>query len=275
MRSRGRNYPSWIGRRGSFKLVRNMGISGIGPTLFGFISGLIVGWIILRRGRRPIQFDVPAIGWVEKPVAIWKQDWTQAVFIWIHALSILSIAVLFLLDRKVPSEILGSSRVTSAALWVVWMIAGSVFSFSFIYPFAGQMPMFVFSNAFARGQYVGGWDCFSHFRTDSKTRMIYLYAALSPEIVRVAWRPTADEVFRDVEGVLKSALPEESPAAIIPWYRRRMALISAILILVLPFLLSAIGVYQSAVSWSWIYYTAAVPLLMVLGTALVRKFEIT
>jgi hypothetical protein len=207
---------------------------------------------IIRRGRRPVQFDVPAIAWIEKPVAIWKQDWAQATFILVHSLSILLIAFLFLLDRKVPSEFLGSSRVTSTALWVVWMIAGSVFSFSFIYPYAGRMPMFVFSNAFARGQFVGEWDCFSHFRADPKTRMIHLHAALSPEIVRVAWCPTTDEVFRDVVGVLKSALPEESPAVIIPWYRRRMALISTILILVLPFLLGAIAVYQSAFSWSWI-----------------------
>jgi hypothetical protein len=244
-------------------------------TVTGFLVGKFLGWILIRHGRRPIQFDVPAIGWVEKPIAIWKQDWAQAVFIWIHALSILSIAVLFLLDRKVPLEILGSSRVTSAALWVVWMIAGSVFSFSFIYPYAGKMPMFVFSNAFARGQYVGDWDCFSHFDADPETRIIYLYAALSPEIVRVAWRPTTDKLFGDVLGVLKSALPEESPVVVIPWNRRRMALIGAILILVLPFLLGAIAVYQSAVSWSWIYYVAAVPILVVLGTMLVRKFEIT
>jgi hypothetical protein len=231
-------------------------------TVTGFLVGLFLAWILIRRGRRPIQFDAPALEWVEKPIAIWKQDWAQAVIIWIHALSILSIAVLFLLDRKVPLEILGSSRVTSAALWVVWM-------------FAGQMPMFVYSNAFARGQYVGDWDCFSHFRADPKTRIIYLYAAQSPEIVRVAWRPTTDELFRDVVGVLKASLPQEPPDSVVPWYRRRMALIGAMLILVSPFLLGAIAVYQSAVSWSWIYYTAAVPLLMVLGTTLANKFEIT
>jgi Na+-driven multidrug efflux pump len=128
-----------------------MGNAGVGTATLGYILGLIAGWIILRRGRRPIQFDVPAIAWVEKPVAIWKQGWSQALFVFIHSLSILLIAFLFLLDRKVPSEFLDSSRVTSTALWVVWMIAGSVFSFSFIYPFAGQMPVVVFSNAFARG----------------------------------------------------------------------------------------------------------------------------
>jgi hypothetical protein len=53
-----------------------------------------------------------------------------------------------------------------------------------------------------------------------------------------------------------------------------MALIGAILILVSPFVLGAIAVYQSAVSWGWIYYSIAVPVLMVLGTTLVRKFEI-
>jgi hypothetical protein len=252
-----------------------MGVSGIGIAIFGFLSGLVAGWVILRRGRRPILFDVPAIAWVERPLAIWKQDWAQALLVMIHTLSILLIAVLFLLDRDVPSEFLGSSRVTSAALWVVWMIAGSVFSFSFIYPYAGRIPMFVFSNAFARGQYVGDWDCFSYFRSDPTTRIIYLYAALSPEIVRVAWQPETDKLFKDVVGVLKSALPEKPLAVMIPWYRRRPALIGAILILVLPFMLGAIVVYQSAVSWSWIYYTIAVPLLMVLGTALIRRFEIT
>ena len=251
-----------------------MGNAGIGTATIGFVSGLILGWIILRRGRRPVQFDVPAIAWIEKPVAIWKHDWAQAVFVFIHSLSILLIAFLFLLDRRVPSEFLGSSSLTRSALWVVWLIAGSVFSFSFIYPFAGKMPMFVFSNAFARGQYVGDWDCFSHFDADPENRMIYLYAALSPEIVRVAWRPTTDEIFRDVVGVLKASLPQELPYSVVPWYRRRMALIGAILILVLPSLLGAIAVYQSAVSWSWIYFTAAVPVLMVLGTTLVRKFEI-
>jgi hypothetical protein len=154
------------------------------------------------------------------------------------------------------------------------MITGSVFSFPFIYPFAGRMPMVVFSNAFARGQYVGEWDCFSHFRADPKNRIIYLYAALSPEIVRVAWQPTTGEIFKNVMGVLMSALPRESPAVRIPWYRWRVALIGAILILVSPFLLGAIVVHFSAVSWSWVYYVTTVPVLMVLGTMLVREFEI-
>jgi hypothetical protein len=245
------------------------------PTvaLIGFLVGLFLAWLLIRRGRRPIQFDVQTISWVEKPVAIWKQDWTQTIFVLVHSLSILLIAILFLFDREVPSEFLGSSRVTTTALWVVWMIAGSVFSFSFIYPYAGHMPMFVFSNAFARGQYVGDWDCFSHFRADPKTRVIYLFAALSPEIVRVAWRPTTEELFKDVVELLNAALPQDPPSSVVPWYRRRVALISVILILVLPFLFGAIAVFQSTASWSWVYYTAAVPVLMVLGTVLVRKFE--
>lgn len=252
-----------------------MGVSGEGTAIFGFISGLVAGWIIVRRGRRPIQFDVPAIGWAERPVAIWKQDWIQVLLIIILALSNLLIAVLFLLDRDVPSEILGSSRVTSAALWVVWMIAGSVFSFSFIYPYAGRMPMFVFSNAFARGQFVGDWDCFSHFKADPTTRIIYLYAALSPEIVRVAWQPRTDVIFEDVLSVLRSVLPENPPHIPTPMVRRRWALILAMLFLVVPFLLAGVAIYLSSATWSWIYYTIAVPLLMVLGTTLVRKFEIT
>jgi hypothetical protein len=59
----------------------DMGITGIGTAAFGFILGLIIGWIILRRGWRPIQFDFPAIEWVEKLIAIWKQDWAQAMYI--------------------------------------------------------------------------------------------------------------------------------------------------------------------------------------------------
>jgi hypothetical protein len=93
-----------------------MSFSGIGTAVFGFAAGIIAGWFIIRWGRRPIQFDVPAIGWVERPVTIWKQDWTQVIFVLIHSLSILLIAILSLLDKKVPSQILGSSRITSTAL---------------------------------------------------------------------------------------------------------------------------------------------------------------
>jgi len=244
----------------------------LGTAIFGLVFGIIVGWVILHRGRRPFQHDVPAIGWIEKPVVIWKQDWVQFIFVLIHSLSILLIAFLFLLDGKIPA-ILGSSRVTSTALWMVWVIAGSVFSFPLIFPYAGPMPMFVFSNAFARGQFVGGWDCFSHFRVNPQTRIIYLYAAKCPEIVRVAWQPTT-EVLDDVLFVLRSVLPEIPPASTIPTYRRRWALIVAILFLVLPLLGAGVVIFQSSIIWSWIYYTIAVLLIMIFGTTLIRKLEI-
>lgn len=163
-----------------------MSLSDIGIAIIGLFSGLVVGWIIIKRGRRPFKFDVSAITWSEQPIPIWKQDVSQTAFIVIHSLSVLSVAVLFLLEKDVPTDVLGSSRLTSIALWVVWMIMGSVISFSFIYPYAGQMPMAVFQNAFARGQYVGDWNCFSHYQADTTSKIIYLYAARSPDIVRVA-----------------------------------------------------------------------------------------
>lgn len=251
-----------------------MGISGAGMAIFGFVLGLIIGWIIIRKGRQPIQFDVPAIEWVERPVAIWKQDWTQTVMILIHSLSILAISALYLLDQNVSLEILGSTRVTSAALWMTWLVAGSVFSFSFIYPYAGKMPMFVFLNAFARGQYVGDWDCFSHFNVDLKTRMIYLFAARFPEIVRVAWQPTTEAVFEDVLSVLRSVLPEKPENTPLPIARRRWVLIAAMIVLVLPFIIAGVVIFLSSVIWGWVYYTIAVLLLMILGITLIKKFDI-
>jgi hypothetical protein len=154
------------------------------------------------------------------------------------------------------------------------MIAGSVISFSFIFRHAGRMHMAVFLNAFSRGQYVGDWKCFSHFKADARTRIIYLFAAQSPNIVRVAWHPTTDEIFNDVLGVLRNVLPERVQEKVTPWYRSPWGLIGAILLLVLPIIIAAVVIFLSSATWGWIYYTVAVPVLMIVGISLVRKLEL-
>ena len=121
----------------------------------------------------------------------------------------------------------------------------------------------------------GNDDCFSYFEADPKTRVIDLHAVLYPEIVRVAWQPATDEIFEDVVDVLESVLPQEPSTVPIPWYRRRVALVGAISFLVLPFLIGTTIIYQSGVSYNWIFYTLAVVVLMILGTFLIKRFELS
>jgi hypothetical protein len=251
-----------------------MSLSNLAVAGFGLFIGIIVAWFILKQRRRPFETDVPAITWEEKPLPVWKQDGFQTVYISIHALSIFSMAIFFLLDQSVPSAVFGSTRVMNFSLCFVWVIAGAVMSFYFLYPYAGRMPMAVFSNAFARGLYVGDWACFSHFHADPTSRIITLYAARSPEVVRVAWGPNTDELFNDVLSILKSVLPEDAPTISIPWVRTRGGLMGVLLLFVLPILVGAVSIFLSSTTWSWIYYTAAAPVLMLLGSTIIRKFEL-
>jgi hypothetical protein len=251
-----------------------MGFSQIATAIFGFAVGILFGWIIIRRGRRVNEYDVQAVTWDEHPLPIWRQDNTQTVYILIHSLSVLLIAILFLLDKEVPIEVLGSTRLTRIALWLVWMIAGSVISFLFIYPYVGTMPMAVFQNAFARGQYVGDWSCFSHYQTDEASRTIYLFAARSPEIVRVAWQPTSEKPFEDVLSILSGVLPQKPPEMTVSWYRRPWAVISVLLLLVLPISVGGVIFFLSVVTWSWIYYTIAASMLLVFGSMIIRELEL-
>jgi hypothetical protein len=91
---------------------------------------------------------------------------------------------------------------------------------------------------------------------------------------RYAWQPPTAELFEAVVQVLAASLPEETPALPIPWYRRRAALLGALAAVTLPFVLVGIGVYVAEVPWSWVYYTAAAALAMILGQVVVKRFQL-
>ena len=243
-------------------------------AVIGFSIGFIIGWFVVYRGRKPFEHDVEAIGWVERPVPVWLQSKTQAIYIYSHAFGVLFLAVLFLLHACQVSNLTGFSPFVGRMLLVVWIVAGSVLSFPIAYRNAGKMPMFVFLDAFARGQYVGDWGCFSRFQGDPSKRIIWLYGALTPEIVRVAWQPTTDEIYSKVVDLLDTVQLRDVPPGTAPWYRKPAAFISLLMTGMVPLLIAGILVYQYGVAWSWLYYVLAVLLLVVMGNLTVRLYQL-
>jgi hypothetical protein len=244
-------------------------------AILGLAAGFALGWVVIWRGRRPLELEsTTSLAWIEQPVPFWHQDPVQALFIGGHTTSVLLLAVLFALDLARGTPAVGPALGRHLALMAVWFMAGSLLAFPLAYRYAGKMPMSVFVNGVARGQYASDWGPFSHFRADASTRVIRLYSVRTPEVVRVAWQPPTAELFDAVVQVLAAGLPDQAPVLSVPWYRRRAAVLGALAGVTLPFLLGGVGVYAAQVPWSWIYYTAAVSLVMLLGQGVVKGFQL-
>ena len=235
--------------------------------------GFLQGFATIRRNRRPSGYEGASLSWVETPVAPWHQDGSVALFLVLHSSTVLLLATLGLLTLRQHVQDGSLSLGRGISVGVVAWIAGGILAFPVAFRFAPPFPMSLFSNAVVRGQYVSEWTYFSHFVAQPSTRLIWLYAAKTPDIVSVAWHPPSPELFSAVVAFLEQYLPSQKPPSHPDWYRRRSVFILATLLITIPAVVVGIVAYSTPTTWLWGYYPLAIGAVLAAGTIIIRTYE--
>jgi hypothetical protein len=239
----------------------------------GAALGTWLAWASLRRGRRPFQTPTPSIAWDERPLPIWRQDRVQLAFIAVHATGIVALALLLARTDAPRARSAPLASALSFAPLVAWAIAGSVAAFPLLYRRAGTMPMRVFTNAVARGQYVATWSAFSHFDADAGARIVRLYSPGLPSVVRVAWHPDSPETYAAVVATLAAApLPTAAPATRPALWRRRWAPVVLVAAITLALLAASLGTADRA--WGGLVPLGAILVLLGAGVVITRRYQL-
>lgn len=238
------------------------------------LAGLVQGWSIIQRGRRPLVATGATYTWTEHPIPFWREDWVIVSFATLHNFSLLALALLCLLDSGRPATSFFVLLGRSFALGVVGWASGLVLAFPLVRYLAPPVTIQLFADGVTRGQYVVDWAGFSSFQADTATHTIRLYSAFTPQVVRAVWQPPSQELFGMMVERLAQVLPSQPPSVSTPWYRSRAALLAALLISILPLVAGGIVVYQLSLPWSWLYYSLAVPVVAGIGVALIQRFQI-
>ena len=248
------------------------------PILFNAVLflaiGFAVGWIDLRRGRKPIDQGSPLERWSETTVPTWKQDPVTAAYITIHSAAILYIAALFIADilRDNQSQIL--SIFAAGGMAYVAFTVGLLLSFPIAAARTQPVPMTILPDGVAHGQIFSPWRVFSHFQPDAATQIIRLFSGRAPELARVSWQPPTREQFERVTVLLGKFLSQSPPPGEIPIHRRWFGLLGALGIGTIPFVLLASLAYLLATAWSWVVYPLSVYLVALLGVKLLRSYQL-
>ena len=136
-----------------------------GVILITTVVGFGLGWRSIKRNRMPFTAEDDLLHWTERSVPAWKQDWTSALFLTLHSLSVIGLGILFLLDviqaegkyGLFPSDDVTPydfepllSWVVIAALGLVWFLCGSLLAYPFATRLIQPISMSIVSDAFSR-----------------------------------------------------------------------------------------------------------------------------
>jgi hypothetical protein len=240
-----------------------------------FLSiGFAVGWINLRRGRRPVDRGDALLRWSETTLPTWKQDPVTAAYTTLHTAAILYIAALFIADvlRHNQPQIL--SIFAGGGMAYVAFTVGLLLSFPFAAARTQPVPMTICPDGVAHGRLFSPWNVFSHFTSDAGTRTIRLFAARAPELARLSWQPPTTELFQLSTALLDEFLPHSPPVYQIPIYRRWYGLLAVLGAVTIPFILLASITYLLSAAWSWAAYTLSVYLVVLLGVKIIRIYQL-
>jgi hypothetical protein len=240
----------------------------IGGGVLGFALSL---WVV-RRGRRAYPHDTAVLHWREQVVPAWRQDPLAALFIGVHAGTVVALAVLAGLHAaRAPVEPV--PWMSAPGQLLAGFMAGAVLGFPLASRLGPPMPMALYPEGVVRGRFVADWSAFSHFAADPSSRLIRLYSPRIPTIARVAWRPPGEELFREVVAFLVRHLPAAPPGPA-PWYRTRpmfAALGGAIT--VLP-LIEAVALTRSDSPWTAPFLAGTAYLVCIAGLLLIRSYRL-
>jgi hypothetical protein len=240
----------------------------IGGALLGFALSL---WSV-RRGRRAYPHDTAVLHWEEAVVPAWRQDPLAALFIGVHAATVVALAVLAGLNAaRAPVEPV--PWISAPAQLLAGLMAGAVLGFPLASRFGPPMPMALYPEGVVRGRFVADWSAFSHFAADPSSGLIRLYGPRIPTIARVAWRPPGEDLFREVVAFLVRHLPAAPPGPA-PWYRTRAMFVAVgAAITVLP-LSGAIALTRSGGPWTAPVLAGTAYLVCVAGLVLIRSYRL-
>jgi hypothetical protein len=240
----------------------------IGGGVLGFLLSL---WVV-RRGRRAYPADTAVLHWQERVVSAWRQDPLAALFIGVHAGTVVALAVLAGLHAaRAPVEPV--LWLSAPAQLLAGFMAGAVLGFPLASRLGPPMPMALYSEGVVRGRFVADWSAFSHFAADPSSGLIRLYSPRIPTIARVAWLPPGEELFREVVAFLVRHVPAAPPAPA-PWYRTRPMFVAlGAAITVLP-LIQAIALTRSGWPWTAPFLAGTAYLVCVAGFLLIRSYRL-
>jgi len=244
----------------------------VGWLIGGGLLGLaLAGWSI-RRGRRAYPHDTSVLHWHERVVSAWRQDATGALFIGIHAGTVVALgllAAMHALQRAAEPPPPAGAPV----YLLLGVLAGAVLGFPLASRIGPPMPMALYPDGVVRGRFVSDWSGYSHFVADPASGLIRLYSPRVPAIARVAWRPPTDELFREVVAFLVRYLPA-APAAPRSWYRARGTFLAFGAAITMGPLLAAVAVVQSGSRWTPLFLAGTAYLVCLAGILLIRSYRL-
>jgi hypothetical protein len=263
-----------------------------GIALIGAIIGFVLGWRIIKRERKPSACDDVLLCWDEEPVSAWRQDWTIASFITLHSVSIIILAILFLLDPTwregnqtlflldATPFMFAAERskfhqtlyiLATCGVGLVWYICGNLLAFPLVRRWIRPIHLGIMSNGVVSGPHLWEWSYFSHFYVFPRTHFIRFYSNRTPELACMAWQPPDVNVFNQAVALLGQYLPTRPSRPMVSWYRRRSVLIGVLLLAItIPFVGMGLLIYTFAFTWGWMYYTFIPPLMVMLGSVVFR-----
>jgi hypothetical protein len=266
----------------------------LGVASIGAVAGLALGWRALQRGRRPTPREDALLAWEEMPISAWRQDWRIASLIAFHAASIFLLGVLFLLDAtwqagnqtlflldatpfmssaEVRAFHLQVQLIATAGLGLTWVFCGNLLAFPVARRWGRPLPLGIVPGGVISGPYLWAWSAFSHFSADPSSRLIRLHSSRTPELACMAWRPPDADRFGEAVAYLGLVLTEGRPDPVVPWHRRWSVRLSLLLVAgTLPFVVAGLVVYVRAFTWGWMFYTFMTPVVLLLGSAIFRRF---
>ncbi len=261
-------------------------------AIVGLLVGAVQTWFVLKRLRRAYPGSA-LLKWTEGPIPPWKLDPVWNSFMLLHAMLVCACAILFwfvcqaivdapgsLLPGPLNSPLLPESffqqttstlmLLSALGLGLVFVLSGVPLTYFAAYWVIRPLHSAILTNGIASGPNVLAWSKFSHCRADSRTRLIHLYSARSPELATVAWQLPSQALYNQIMDLLREHLPEQPPATLPPWYRRRSALIGQLFLFGLPLLAIGLLLYAFGAYWAWFYYVVAAHLMTWLGYVIPR-----
>jgi len=250
------------------------------------ILGFAAGWTPIRRGRRPTPLDDIQLQWESRPRSLWSLSWAHGFYTTWHSLSVLALGALFFLSmagdparltlpllEHLPAEWRSGVELPVAiSAGMVGAIMGATLAFPVATRLVQPVRMAITPAGAAYGGYLFLWDGFSHFIADPVIRSLHFYPRRAPAIPNMAWQPPDGETFDQAAALLGQYLPASPPTGPIPWQRGAPALLGALLVITLPFLVIGWRMYALAVPWAWLYDALAVWAVFAAGGVVLKHY---
>lgn len=264
-----------------------------GVVILALAIGFVFGWLAIKRERRHSACDNALLRWKEAPVSVWHQDRTIALFIALHASSVIALAILFLLDATwrgtqptlflidatpfMPPRVLAEFQqeltwIVTGGLGIVWLFCGSFLAYPLARQFVRPLQYAIMTEGIVSGPHLYPWGQFSYFTSHPHPNRIRLHSAQTPEMVSMLWQPPDAAIFHQAVALLTEHLPSSSPQPTVPWRQRASVRLGMLLIATtIPFVAAGLWIYALGLGWAWLYYTFVPTLIVILGAFIFRQ----